>query len=169
MKVYTEAPVGSLLKFKVESTEAAFANERNVNTTVSGDWATYTWDFSGDPPVYNVITLMLGYTTPNDASANATFYFDDIKQIASTLNTTKEKIEKIIFAYPNPTKDELNIKISQSFNVKTMVLYNIISAKISEINGFQNKIDLSKYPSGIYFLKIELENGKVFGKKILKL
>ena len=36
MKVYTDAPVGTLLKLKVESTEAGFANERNANTTVSG-------------------------------------------------------------------------------------------------------------------------------------
>jgi len=80
MKVFTDAPVGTLLKLKVESTKAGFANEKNVNTTVSGAWATYSWDFSGDPPVYNVLTFMLGYATPNDASKNATFLFDDIKQ-----------------------------------------------------------------------------------------
>jgi hypothetical protein len=80
MKVYTEAPVGTLLKFKLESTTSGAANERDAYTTVSGEWATYTWDFAGDPPVYDAITLMLGYGAPSDASPSATFLFDDITQ-----------------------------------------------------------------------------------------
>ena len=81
MKVYTDAPVGTLLKFKVESTETGAANERDAFTTVSGEWATYTWDFAGDPPVYNVITLMLGYGGIGDASPTSTYLFDDIEQV----------------------------------------------------------------------------------------
>lgn len=82
MKVYTDAPVGTILKFKVESTESGAANERDAFTTVSGGWATYTWDFAGDPPVYNVITLMLGYGSIGDASPSSTFLIDDIEQVA---------------------------------------------------------------------------------------
>ncbi|MFN2424355.1 MAG: hypothetical protein ABR572_11350, partial [Cryomorphaceae bacterium] len=68
MKVYTDAPVGTLLKLKVESTTSGAANEKDVYTTVSGAWATYSWDFvSGDPPIYNVLTPMLGYGTVNNA------------------------------------------------------------------------------------------------------
>lgn len=82
MKVYTDAPVGTLLKFKVESTGSGAANERDALTTVSGGWATYTWDFAGDPPVYNVVTLMLGYGSVGDASPTSTFLIDDIQQVA---------------------------------------------------------------------------------------
>ena len=61
MKIYTEAPVGTLLKFKLESNVAGFAKEQDAYTTVSGGWATYIWDLSnGDAPIYNVITLMVG-------------------------------------------------------------------------------------------------------------
>jgi hypothetical protein len=42
MKAYTDAPVGNLLKFKIESNVAGFADERNTLTTVSGEWAAYT-------------------------------------------------------------------------------------------------------------------------------
>ncbi len=82
MKVYTEAPVGTLLKLKVEATDSGFANERDTYTTVSGEWATYRWDFAGDPPVYNVITLMLGYGAVGDASPASTYLMDDIAQVA---------------------------------------------------------------------------------------
>lgn len=80
MKVYTDAPVGTLLKFKLESTTSGAANERDAYTTISGGWETYIWDFAGDPPVYNVITLMLGYGAAGDASPASTFLFDDIAQ-----------------------------------------------------------------------------------------
>jgi hypothetical protein len=81
MKVYTDAPVGTLLKFKVESTGSGAANERDAYTTVSGDWATYTFDFAGDPPVYNVLTLLFAYGAIGDASPNSTFLIDDIMQV----------------------------------------------------------------------------------------
>jgi hypothetical protein len=81
MKVYTDAPVGTVLKLKVESTTSGAANERDAFTTVSGGWATYTWDFAGDPPVYNVLTFMYGYGTIGDASATSTFLIDDITQV----------------------------------------------------------------------------------------
>jgi len=45
MKVYTDAPVGTALKLKVESTESGAANELDVLTTVSGAWENYSWDF----------------------------------------------------------------------------------------------------------------------------
>ena len=81
MKVYTDAPVGTMLKLKVESTGSLAANERDAFTTVSGGWATYTWDFAGDPTIYNVLTFMLGYGSIGDASPTSTFLIDDIEQV----------------------------------------------------------------------------------------
>ena len=82
MQVYTDAPIGTVLKLKVESTTSGAANEKDAFTTVSGGWATYTWDFAGDPPVYNVLTFMYGYGTIGDASPTSTFLIDDIAQIS---------------------------------------------------------------------------------------
>ncbi len=81
MQVYSDAPVGTMLKLKVESTTTGAANERDAFTTVSGGWVTYTWDFAGDPPVYDVITFMYGYGTIGDASPSSTFLIDDIQQV----------------------------------------------------------------------------------------
>jgi hypothetical protein len=78
MKVYPTAPVETTVKFKLEG--SAVSVDVNATVTVSGGWATYTWDLSnGDNGSYNVLTLMLSYATPDDASANATFLFDDIE------------------------------------------------------------------------------------------
>jgi len=163
MKIYTEAPVGTLLKFKLESNVAGFAKEQDAYTTVSGGWATYIWDLSnGDAPIYNVITLMLGYATPNDASTAATFLFDDIKQVSSTLsNTIDEKLNmKGVSSYPNPAKESLTINSEKKLMTK-IVLFDILGNQITVLNPNSRKttIDVSNFTSGIYIAKIATLSG----------
>jgi hypothetical protein len=162
MKVYTDAPIGTLLKLKVESTDAGFANERNVNTTVSGGWATYTWDFAGDPPVYNVLTFMLGYATPNDASANATFLFDDIEQVASSLSIDNDQQLNTdsVYSYPNPAKDRLTIS-SNNKTIKKITLFDIVGNQVSVLhpNSLEVTFDVTNLTSGMYIARISTATG----------
>lgn len=173
MKIYTDAPVGTLLKFKIESNVAGFADERDTLTTVSGQWATYAWDFTNnDNPIYNVLTLMLGYATPNDASANATFLFDDIVhvdtvihlevEVPDPLSNDKDQIFTIddVVSYPNPAKDRLTIS-SESKIIDTITLSDILGRQVAIINpnSHQTTIDVSDFSSGIYFAKISTQNG----------
>jgi hypothetical protein len=170
MKVYTDAPVGTLLKFKIESNVAGFADERNAVTTVSGEWATYYWDFTNnDNPIYNVLSLMLGYATPNDASANATFLFDDIKQVDTIEVVTPpvviagidqlSKIEDII-SYPNPANDRLTIS-SENNIIKTITLFDIRGHQVMILNpnSYGTTIDVAGFASGIYIAKISTPAG----------
>lgn len=162
MKVYTEAPVGTLLKFKIESNVAAFADERNAYTTVSGDWATYTWDFTNfDSPIYNVFTLMLGYATPNDASANATFLFDDIEQTV-TLSNGDDLLSGIdgVFGYPNPAKNLFKIT-SKNKILERITLFDIRGYQVLDLipNKLEASIDVSNFANGIYIAKIATPKG----------
>ena len=161
MKVYTDAPVGTLLKFKLESNVADFGKEQDVFTTVSGEWATYTWDLSnGDNGIYNVLTFMLGYATPNDASANATFLFDDIEQ-TSTLSTNNQlsNIEGVT-SYPNPAKDRLTIN-SVNKIIEKIVLFDILGNQVivMQPNSQNVTIDVSNFASGVYIAKISTPLG----------
>jgi len=162
MKVYTDAPVGTLLKFKVESTASGAANERNVLTTVSGAWETYYWDFAGDPPVYNVLTLMLGYASPNDASPNATFLFDDIEQTTDILSDGNNSSSNIdgVNAYPNPAKNYLTIS-SENKTIKTIALFDILGnqVKVLHPNNRSTIINVANFASGVYIAKILTETG----------
>lgn len=162
MKVYTDAPVGTLLKLKVESTEAGFANERNANTTVSGGWATYTWDFSGDPPVYNVLTFMLGYATPNDASDNATFLFDDIQQTKSTVSTGKDQSLPVntVYAYPNPATNLLTL-VSKNTQIKSIALFDMMGNQlhVTYPNSTKASINIADFSSGMYIAKYATDLG----------
>ncbi len=78
MKVFTSAPVGTVVKFKLEG---AGATERDVQTTVSNDWEVLTWDFTGEPANFNSIVFMFDFGNVGNGSANSTFLFDDVEQL----------------------------------------------------------------------------------------
>ena len=164
MKVYTEAPVGSILKFKLESTPPEqFGKEQDALTTVSGEWATYTWDLSNaDSPIYDVLTLMLGYNGANDASPNATFFFDDIQIISNTLSNDVDQALSIndIYAFPNPSKDLITIT-SKNESIENITLYNTLGIKVLEVkpNSLSTIIDISTLASGMYFARISTTLG----------
>jgi len=76
MKVFTTAPVGTNVKFKLEGNGAT---ERDTKTTVSGEWETLTWDFTGAPTNFNEVVFMFDFGNVGDGSSNSTFLFDDVE------------------------------------------------------------------------------------------
>lgn len=78
LKIYTTAPVGTVVKFKLEG-EAY--TERDVLTTVTGEWEELNFDFTGEIlGAYNTLVFMFDYGNVGNGSENSTFYFDDINQ-----------------------------------------------------------------------------------------
>jgi len=78
MKVFTTAPIGTVVKLKVES--GSGADERDVTTTVSGAWEVLTWDFTGVASNFNELVFMFDFGNVGDGSVNSTFLFDDVEQ-----------------------------------------------------------------------------------------
>ncbi|MDH6250488.1 hypothetical protein M2347_000215 [Chryseobacterium sp. H1D6B] len=67
--------------------------------------------------------------------------------------------------YPNPTSDFINIKSKE--DVASIALFSIDGRKLYE-NYSQNRIDISAYSAGVYFLNIVLKDGITFKHKIIK-
>jgi len=78
MKVFTTAPVGTTVKFKLEGMGET---ELDVVTTVSNAWETLTWDFTGQPNNFDNLVFMFDFGNVGDGSATSTFLFDDIEQL----------------------------------------------------------------------------------------
>ena len=78
MKVYTTAPVGTVVKFKLEGEGAT---ERDAITTVTGEWEELTWDFTGTPMLYDEVVFMFDFGNVGDGSETSTFLFDDVEQV----------------------------------------------------------------------------------------
>lgn len=70
--------------------------------------------------------------------------------------------------FPNPTSDYLHINSTEK--LKSITVFDFLGKNILTKNTFSNeeKIDLSKFNSGIYLVKIESENGKIKTQKIIK-
>jgi hypothetical protein len=163
MKVYTEAPVGSILKFKLENiVPNAFGKEEDALTTVSGEWATYTWDLSnGDSPIYDVLTFMLGYNGLNDASTEATFYFDDIEVVANLSDGIDQSLNlDDVSLYPNPAKDIFTLS-SKNKNITSVSLFDVLGNEVNVVksNDLNVTIDASDIARGIYIAKISTTSG----------
>ena len=90
MKVYTTAPVGTVVKFKLEGGEIA---ERDVPTTVTGEWETLTWEFGGTTATNNYVVFMFDFGNIGDGSETSTFLFDDVTQIPGEVVITGDQLD----------------------------------------------------------------------------
>jgi len=74
----------------------------------------------------------------------------------------KERKEerKFIEVYPNPTSNIVNVLINTDFQKATIEIYNLVGQKIGQedVKNRSTPIQLAKYPSGIYILKIKYDN-----------
>lgn len=106
------------------------------------------------PSQYAGQTLVLVIVSLNDDSYPTLFRVDNFSVKAyATASINENKIDYITIS-PNPTKDFLNINNSNNENIN-LIFQNSLGQTISEfliVKG-DNTIDLSNYPSGVYFLK----------------
>lgn len=68
--------------------------------------------------------------------------------------------------YPNPVRE--NLHIESSHQIEKIELFNIIGQEQVEFNSNEKILSFTNQPKGIYILKIQLKNGKIETKKIIK-
>ena len=70
--------------------------------------------------------------------------------------------------YPNPNNGLFNIQSSN--NIRSYSIRNIFGNEIvlKKTNNQQLNIDISRFSTGIYLLELQMENGEIINKKILK-
>jgi hypothetical protein len=66
--------------------------------------------------------------------------------------------------FPNPTVDELQLIVSESFNGELVLLTNsgeqVYSEKVNLSKGEMHKISMKYLPSGNYFIQLQDKNRK---------
>jgi hypothetical protein len=71
-----------------------------------------------------------------------------------------------ISIYPNPTQNFVNI--SSENNIQKIELYDVNGRILYVSEQKRDKISLENFSNGIYFLKIQLDNGDIVSQKIQK-
>ncbi len=171
MKVFTDAPIGTTVKFKLEGDSTD--TEVDMLTTVSGDWETLSFDFTGAATEYHTLVFMFDFGNVGDSSASSTFLFDDIEQaLPDTIDGIAEAFTGQLEVYPNPSNNVWNITSHEmNVNITAVEIYNTVGTmvynKIVSGNGSSTSIDGSALSNGIYYARISTNKG-VKTMKILK-
>ena len=135
----------------------------NGHTNDGAGWNQYQTSFVGTFPSFDFQFDF--YSNGSFESVGA--WLDDL-QLSGTVNGIEE-INSIsnLQIYPNPSKGIFSLSAdTKNFKIK---ISNIVGEEIysSEMNSFYKTIDLSNQSNGIYFLRINSENGTATKKIII--
>ena len=135
--------------------------------TAASDWRTDMVNL--DAYVGNNILLRFAHV---NGFGNTT-YIDNIK-VETTLSVSENSLERAISMYPNPAKSNVDIVINTTIgNTYEIELLNSIGQTITKTEETrfnaraQQKLDVSKYGTGLYFVKITVGNQTVTKKLIV--
>jgi len=137
------------------------------------------------PGQWNSIDLLLTNLKANNPAAdftkvkqigfwlvNGTFYMDNLlfyKGAYEAFTAVSDiKAETVVSIYPNPAQDQLQVRSEQS--ISQVVIRNLLGQAviIDVVNGSETTIDLSPIASGNYFVSIQMSDGRVTTRKVVK-
>ncbi|MAP80693.1 MAG: hypothetical protein CL526_06355 [Aequorivita sp.] len=117
-----------------------------------------------DDGVYEVIlTAEDEYGNISDCSFNLT--------VESVLGVSENLLENAVRIFPNPAKTEVTIAKSSDISLESATVFDITGRVIMTVNlkamNQEKTIDISKFQSGIYLIKLESANATLT-KQLLK-
>jgi len=122
-------------------------------------------NFLSGIPTHNKAWFLAGGMEKNQTVSNKTI------RLTYQLNVSginiNDKVNFII--YPNPTSSQINLLFDE-INDKTIYLTDVIGNVILQLENNSNNIqlDLSNYPKGIYFVRVESQKNSSTQKIILQ-
>ncbi|KJD36466.1 hypothetical protein PW52_04745 [Tamlana sedimentorum] len=106
------------------------------------------------------------YIRVQDSNGDWSIYDSALFTIDASLST-KNSILSSVSLYPNPVKNELNIKIPNHINIKETKIYNNVGQKVYQSLNNNSKLNLKHLESGMYILILHTDAGDA-AFKILK-
>ncbi len=83
------------------------------------------------------------------------------------VSSTKDNVYESVDLFPNPTNGNLNIDNKSNSKIISYVLSDATGKHIQS-GAYQNELDLSGQPSGVYYISLRFEDGTAT-KKLIKL
>lgn len=111
-------------------------------------------------------TLVVGDSFTNEANIYFDYNFPILTNKATskfevTLGTKDFEFSNYFTLYPNPAKDVLNISITQSIEIQSLAVYDILGQLVIAVPNAKSvsNIDISKLRTGNYFIKVKSDLG----------
>ena len=91
-------------------------------------------------------------------SGGSPVVLDEISIIAGTLSNKEFKADNNFSFAPNPTNNFVNLSASK--NIEKVEFYNLLgqNALSAPVNGLRKEVNISNLKSGIYLMKVTIDN-----------
>ena len=162
----TGIPVRLKIENKNDPTQSV---ETEAYTTVVDAYEVLEFDFNNEATgtaalnesyPFNMASLFFNFGSAGDDQT--VYYFDNIS-FGSPISLGLDSVSNESFKlYPNPVEDHLYIHSSDT-TIKNIDIYNILGEKIYSTSS-ENRLDMSSYSAGIYFVKINNSTFKIVKK-----
>jgi hypothetical protein len=170
MYVTGNSTTGIPVRLKIENNnDATQSVETEAYTTVVDAWEILEFDFNNEATgtaalnenyPFSMASLFFNFGSAGDDQT--VYYFDNIS-FGSPISLGIDSVSNESFKlYPNPVEDYLNID-STNTAIKNIDVYNILGKKIFSTNSV-NRLDMSSFSDGIYFVKINETTFKILKK-----
>ena len=171
---------GIPVRLKLEDhTDANHYVVTEATVTTAAGWQTLAFNFadhvSGTPALnltynYDMATIYFNYGTTGATAGEKTYYFDDMQFVSDAVPGNPDDVLNNIVVYPNPFVSDVFIRNATltPLDIRlTDASGRILGRYTSSVTNID--INMSKYPSGIYFIAVENKlNNRTITKKVIK-
>lgn len=136
----------------------------------------FLWvDITGIPLDMNILNLHFNLSASNPTVTELEVLVDSNLIYFTFTGMSDSQNESAIQVFPNPNSGKFHFRwSSEKAEAIEIVLFDLTGQKIYETSStatdgiFDNPVDISKVPSGIYFLRVKSEQG-IVTRKVVKL
>jgi len=161
---------GIPVRLKIENNnDPTQSVETEAYTTVVDAWEILEFDFNNEATgtaalnenyPFSMASLFFNFGSAGDDQT--VYYFDNIS-FGSPISLGLDSVSNESFKlYPNPVEDYLYIQSSDT-TIKNIDIYSILGKKIYSTSS-ENRLDMSSYSAGIYFIKVNNSTFKIVKK-----
>ena len=121
--------------------------------------------------IYKLVDIFTGEEEWYPAPAPQVRFGYSVHLYDPTISSTEDIISNNVFAFPNPTSNYVTIQFAEISNIDVIRVIDSTGKSITTIedcSGSEVTINLENLSPGLYFVKIQLNNGNTIIKKILK-
>ncbi|MBR3427922.1 MAG: CotH kinase family protein [Bacteroidales bacterium] len=120
------------------------------------DSAPWPWEADGDGPYLELIDLNLDNSLPESWT------------VGYDLTGLDDRHDAAMGLYPNPTRDVLHVDLAETaVRCQLIAVTGNVVQETSAVAQHYD-LDLSPLPSGLFVVKVQLENGKTVFRKVMK-